>query len=201
MLMKQTLIVIGMLFCTTVFCQIKATTDDGKRVILNNDGSWKFDETSSITETKVSYECSDLIETKVDKVSGQSGTSAKESVLITKDGKNGIGCYLMVSKGTIIFSLTVVGAGSCIDDTDKINILFRDGTRMELVNNGKYNCEKNFTLYFGTLGGKRKELEALKTKEIETMRVWTTDSYVQEDLTPENSKALMKIFECLSSAK
>jgi len=93
----------------------------------------------------------------------------------------------------------VVGAGSCIDDTDKMNILFRDRSRFELVNNGKFNCESAFTLYFGGVFGKKKELEQLRTKEIEKMRIWTSKSYVEEEFTPENSKAFMKSLDCLAT--
>ena len=198
-IMKQ-LLSIGtllLLFCVTTFGQIEATTKEGKKVILNPDGTWKYDETKY--ESKTSFECVDLITNSTDKVTGKVTRGSKESLIVSKDGKNGFGFYLFEGSNSIVVSATVVGAGGCIDDTDKMNILFRDGTRLELINNTKFNCDGNFTLYFGGVFGKKKELEQLRTKEIETMRIWTSKSYVEEDFTPENSKAFMKSLDCLAT--
>ncbi len=197
--MKQLLSIatLLLLFSVTAFGQIEATTKEGKKVILNPDGTWKYDET--IKESKTSFECDDLIANSTDKVTGKTTRGSKESLLVSKDGKNGFGFYLFEGSNSIILSATVVGAGGCIDDTNKMNILFRDGSRLELVNNGKFNCESNFTLYFGGVFGKKKELEQLRTKEIETMRIWTSKSYVEEDFAPEQSKAFMKSLDCLAT--
>lgn len=194
--MKQLLAITILLLTTmTVYCQIEATTKDGKKVVLNNDGTWKYAE--NITESQISYACVDIIKDETDKMTGKSTRSGKEPILISKDGKNGFGFYLLEGANSIIMSITVVGAGSCIDDTNKMNILFRDGSRLELVNNAKFNCDSNFTLYFGSVFGKKKELEQLRSKEIETMRIWTSKSYVEEDFSLENSKLFMKTMSCL----
>ena len=37
-----------------------------------------------------------------------------------------------------------------------------------------------------------KEINLLATQEIETIRVYTSDSYVEEDLTPEESLKIQK---------
>ena len=180
----------------TAIGQIEATTKDGKKVILNSDGTWKYDET--IKETKTSFECDDLVVNDTDKVTGKTTRGSKESLIVSADGKKGFRFYMFEGTNSIILSTKVVGAGGCIDDTNKMNILFRDGSRLELVNNGKFNCESNFTLYFGGVFGKKKDLEQLKIKEIETMRIWTSKSYVEQDFTPENSKVFMKTLECLA---
>jgi len=185
------------LISLTAIGQIEATTKDSKKVILNSDGTWKYDET--IKEIKTSFECDELVVNETDKVTGKVTRGSKESILVSKDGKNGFGFYIFEGSNSIILSATVVGAGGCIDDTNKMNILFRDGTRLELINNTKFNCDGNFVLYFGGVFGKKKELEQLKTKEIETMRVRTSKSYVEEDFTPENSKTFMKTLECLAN--
>ncbi len=181
----------------SVFAQTEATTNDGKKVILNEDGTWKYSEVT-IAETKLSLECSDLISTKTDKMTGKSSTSSTETLIISDDGgKNGFGIYFMDLSGTIVFSIQAVGAGSCIDDDNKMNVLFRDGTRLELINNAKFNCDAKFTLYFGGSFGKKKELEIFRTKEIETMRIWTSKSYVEKDFSSDQSKQFMKTIDCL----
>ena len=198
--MKKTILTLMVLVVSTfsLLAQTEATTKNGKKVILNDDGTWKYDTTIVVEET-VNLECSELISTETDKMTGKSSTAAKNTLIVSDDGgKNGFGIFLMnSSSGSIIFSIQAVGAGGCIDDDNKMNILFRDGTRLELVNNGKFNCKSKFTLYFGGSFGKKKQLEMLRTKEIETMRIWTSKSYVEKNLTSEQSKQLMKTVDCL----
>ena len=67
-----------------------------------------------------------------------------------------------------------------------------------MINNGKFNCDGHFTLYFGGIFGNKKELEMFKTKEVETMRVWTSKSYVEQDLEPDTSILLLRSFQCLA---
>ncbi|WP_028873703.1 hypothetical protein [Psychroserpens burtonensis] len=198
--MRKTILMLAVFTISTLslIAQTEATTKDGKKVILNENGSWEYDENIK-TEKSVTLDCSKLISTDTDKMTGKSSTSSKKVLMVSKNGgKNGFGIFLMKgSSGTIIISTQAVGAGGCIDDDDKMNVLFRDGTRMELVNNGKFNCKSKFTLYFGNSFGKKKELEMLRTKEIETMRIWTSKSYVEEDFTPEQGKELMQTIVCL----
>ena len=100
--------------------------------------------------------------------------------------------------GTVVLSIQAAGGGSCIDEDDKMNILFRDGTRIELINNGKFNCEGKFTLYLGGKIGGKKELESFRSKEIETMRIWTSKSYVEKDFNDSESRQFMQTVSCLS---
>jgi hypothetical protein len=192
-------IVLGIFSIISLYSQTQATTNDGKKVILNDDGTWKFsEETKSQTVEIDNSDCSKYILTDVDKVTGKSSTAAKDMLVISQDGgKNGFGIYLLKGSNSIILSIKAVGAGNCIDDDNKMNILFRDGTRLELVNDSKFNCDAKYTQYFGGVFGKKKELEMFKTKEIETMRIWTSESYVQENFTPEQSKEFMNTINCL----
>jgi len=97
----------------------------------------------------------------------------------------------------LIFNIQAVGAGNCIDDDNKMNVLFKDGTRLEFKNNGKFNCDAEFTLYFGGSYGKRQELQSFIKKEVETIRIWTSKSYVEKDFTNKQSQQLMKTIQCL----
>lgn len=203
--MKKIIFIISILAYTvltslTAFGQTEATTNDGKKVILNDDGTWTYAETIVEKDEPVnSSDCSNYISTEVDKVTGKSTVAAKEMLIVSKDGgKNGFGFYIMKSdRGSIIFSIQAVGAGNCIDDDNKMNVLFRDGTRIELFNDGNFNCDAKYTQYFGDIFGKKKELKLFSTKEVETIRIWTSKSYVEEDFTPEQSKQLLHTVDCL----
>jgi len=199
---KKLLLIASLLFFSQYLsAQINATTKDGKDVLLNENGTWEYvKETDTESPIEMSSDCSDYIVTETDKMTGKSSTGAKETLVISEDGgKTGFGIYALNSSSSksLIFVVQAVGAGGCVDDDDKINILFRDGSRLELVNNGKFNCDAKMTLYFGGSFGKKKQLEELATKEIETMRVWTSKSYVEKDFSSEQSKRLMKTISCL----
>jgi len=203
--MKKLLFIIPayFLFCSLTNAQdIKATTENEKKVILNTNGSWVYAAAgkSEPVPAAGASDCSSYIETTEDKVTGRKTTSSKETIIVSKDGgKKGFGIYLMQgSKGSLIFSIQAVGAESnCIDEGAKINILFTDGSRMELASNSDVNCKGNATVYFGGVFGKKKQMDELQAKKIQTMRVWTSRGYVEEDFTTDQSTQIMQAAKCL----
>ncbi|TVZ14012.1 hypothetical protein [Maribacter sp. MAR_2009_72] len=199
-MLKYYYTIILFLFLTKFsFSQINATTEKGEVVVLNDDGTWQYKIIENVDTTKFSLECADLIETSEDKMTGKSSTTSKETLIISDDGgKNGFGIFALNGASSTILVLQEVGAGSCIDDDNKVNILFRDGSRLEIYNDGKFNCDAKMTLYFGGIFGKKKQLKELASKEIETMRVWTSKSYVEKDFSSNQSKQLMNTLKCLS---
>jgi hypothetical protein len=177
---------------------IEATTIDGKKVMLNSDGTWKYVEVLKEAIADPS-DCSKWITTETDKVTGKTTTASNNMIVVsTDDGKTGLGIYMLIgSTNNLILVIQAVGAGNCIDEGDKINILFTDGTRMELLSEGKFNCEHKATVYFGGVFGKKNQLAQLKTKKIQTMRVWTSDSYVERDFTEDNQLEFSAVINCL----
>ena len=177
----------------------EATTKSGKKVILNSDGTWKYAEEKK-TAIPNNSDCSNFIETTEDKMTGKKSTAAKSTIVVSTDGgKKGFGILLLQSStGGLILSIQAVGAGSCVDEGNKINILFADGSKLELASEGKFNCKGNATVYFGGIFGKKRQLEELRTKKIQTMRVWTSDGYVEKDFTEDNSNEFMQTANCLT---
>jgi hypothetical protein len=200
--MKKVILTITILTLTilSAFAQTEAVTNEGRKAILSDDGTWKYIDTKSETrETTNNFDCSNYIMTEIDKVTGISSLTAKEILIVSNDGgNNGFSFYILKSyRGTIIFSIQVVGASNCIDDDDKMNVLFRDGTRIELTNDADFNCDANYTQYFGDIFGRMKELEMFRTKEVETIRIWTSNGYIEEDFNSEQSKQLIHTVDCL----
>ena len=197
--MKQTLAFLSILliFTSQVFGQVKTINKDGKAIILNDDGTWRYDDSNSVNISNKN--CSDLITTIADKVTGLSSRHSIEAIILNDNGKSKIEIRLLEVNSIIGILFLVEGASRCIDDTNEIYILFRDGTRLVIENDAKYNCDGEFKLYFNNIHGKKKILETISTKEIETIRIWTRESYVEQDLTPENSKELIMSLNCLIS--
>ncbi|WP_460545889.1 hypothetical protein [Echinicola sediminis] len=195
---------LSFLLCFSLFeakAQIEATTVNGEKVILNDDKTWAYAEKEENNQlsTEMDLSCSSLILIEEDKMTGDKTPMLKDAIVLSKDGgTNGIAIYLMKAKNSIIFSLTAIGAGNCIDKGDKINFLFRDGTRMESGNMSNFNCDNKSTMYLGGIFGGKKNLIMLSEKEIATLRVWTSDGYVEEDLSNDDSMVLKAAFKCLT---
>ncbi|MBU2650111.1 MAG: hypothetical protein KKA81_04175 [Bacteroidetes bacterium] len=195
--MKRYLLILSVFFFVGIgFAQQNATTDDGKKVVLNEDGTWDY-----VTENTggIPGDCSTYIVTDSDKITGESSTSTIRKIVVSKDGgETGLIFYGFLSEGKLTITMEVYGASLCMQPGSHINILFRDGSKLDLQNNNKYNCENKGAMFFGDSWGKKKELQLLMKKEIETMRVYTADGFVQEDFTPENSRDLMETLKCFN---
>lgn len=178
-----------------------AITESGKKVLLNIDGTWKYQDTINKAQINSdSLDCNTWIETNIDKVDGKITTASKNAIVMTtEDGKYGLSVFLMKgSTGTLILAIKAIGASVCVEEGAKINILFADESRLVLNNNSKFNCKSNSVVYFGGVFGKKSELDQLKIKPIKTMRVWTADSYVEMDFSTINQNAFMNVINCLS---
>lgn len=146
-----------------------------------------------------SQDCEKWTKFHEDKVSGKGYYVNKESIIVTSDNKQGFNITLMETNKSIIFSIVAVGAGRCIDEKSRIQILFTDDTRIELLNNNDFNCENNSVVYFLNVFGRQWEYDQLSTKNIKTMRVWTSNGYVEEDFSNAKSEQIKNVFRCLKN--
>jgi hypothetical protein len=142
--------------------------------------------------------CSDYTRIHTDAVTGKSYVVGKESLVVSKDYKTKGLNISFIKSTSLILSIKAVGAGRCIDEDSRIQILFTDGTRTELLTDGKFNCENTANVYFYDAFGKKKQAEELMTKDIKIMRVWTSSSYVEEEFNPEQATIFKNVFKCLS---
>lgn len=170
-------------------------------VITSSFGQTQQETIKAIGPPVDSNDCSNWITTTTDKVDGETYTAGKNDLIVSSDGgKKGLSIYMFIPKdNALILSIHAVGASSCIDDENKINFLFTDGSRLAMVNNAAFNCKGNASLFFGGILGKKRELEQLKTKKIQTMRVWTTDGYVEEDFTTDQQEEFFNVINCLTN--
>lgn len=142
--------------------------------------------------------CDSLTTRLTDKVTGKTSTSAKANIVLTGDGgRTGISVYCLKYKDLVILSLHIAGAGPCISATDKVNILFASGEKLELKNDNAANCKGDFKLYFGGDFGKSDNLQQLQKSAIKTIRVWAGTSFVQQDMTAKQSAQLQATLNCL----
>lgn len=175
-----------------------AKTENGKKVILKSNGSWKYineDKTLSMDFSK----CNDFISTTMDKVTGESNTGSKSMIKVSEDGKKMFRIIMVgLKRGSIGVEIKLIGDAGCIDDAAIINILFRDGSRLKIISNSDFNCKGSALVYFGGTFGNNEILKELIQKDIETMRVGTRNSSQTENFSKENSLQFRKTLQCLS---
>ena len=164
-------------------------------------------------------DCAQCLTPSFDKVTGDSILTSKEIIVLDND-KNSL--LIMGSFLDSRLILSIFSDNECIDEGSKINVLFNDNSRLELINEHAYNCKGQATVYFGNPFGKQAEskeakelrqsipdffakqeklpqLKELKTKKIQTIRVWAYDSFIQADFTEKNSTDFINIINCLAN--
>ena len=144
------------------------------------------------------YSCSTLMKSEKDEFTGKVMTSIAEGIVVSDDETTGFGINLFSRDDNDLIFLTIktVGAGNCVEERDRIYINFVDGSKMELVHMGGFDCDATATVYFGRGYGNRRKLKELSEKRIEAMRVWVGDKYVDKRFSGENSLALMNAVRC-----
>mgnify|MGYP006948433096 CR=1 FL=1 len=193
-------IIITLLVLSATFFQVKAqivaTTEDGRKVELNPDGTWRFKEVEKVTPPS---DCSGVLELHEDRMTGNKTFFApKEHIILTKDGETGLAVAWMLIENIIVLSITVDGGG-CIDEDDRIYFLFRDGTRYDRKNETRFNCTGRAGVNFGGPYGKKADLTNFTTKQLAAIRVSTSKNIIEENLTNLESQALMEGVVCIKS--
>jgi len=79
---------------------------------------------------------------------------------------------------------------------DKINILFTNGDRMELLNERDFNCDGKSLVRLKP-GDTTRSLVQLKEKRIKIIRIWIGDNFVQQELSAVNAMMFQEMLLCL----
>lgn len=201
--MHKLITIIFIIFCYNSYCQEVITNDEGKKIKLNNDGSWaevELDDSTS-AQSSEALSKSSLITTLNDEVTGKTYYQMKQTFFVSKSNKYGFGFFAKKDKDDDYFELTigVVGAGDCFKKESKTLILFRDGSRMALFNEAEPNCDSKFGLIFGKESkNDLKDMEKLFSQEIKIMRIHTNKGFVEMEFEPFESKILMNSLKYLS---
>ncbi len=145
--------------------------------------------------------CSSCTKKDYDKVTDTTTIFGRDMV-VSKNRKSGfIVRSLLTPKNTIVLSFGLVGVNPCIDAKTQIHFLFRDKTRITThSSNSIFDCEGSAPIYFGGIFGNYELLRNLQTKEIETVRVHTYRSSIQQDFSNSQSIKLMTQLKCLDKS-
>ena len=157
---------------------------------------------SCFAQVASNHDCYQWIMTKLDSASGKNVVTARDVIMISDDHeKTGLSIYSFLNSSgkVLVIYIQAVGAGTCVDKGDKINILFNDGEEIELSNTNDFNCDGAATMYFGGALGKEDALQMLTSRDIKTMRVWTRDDYMQRTFSEQDALNFKNTIHCLTS--
>ncbi len=177
--------------------QMTAVTTDGRRVMLNPDGTWKaLDQAgdSSAVETN----CNGLM------IYGKDATGkpiiSSDLMLVSYDGgSTGFGLVLEggAKRGYNTLHLTAAGAKACVKKYAKVKITFQDGSSELVASDAFVNCKGDVPIHMGGTFGRMRLMTELGQKQVRSIRISLGDEFMERELTQANSLTLMYSARCL----
>jgi len=206
-----------LLICLKVSAQTEeATTQSGKKVILYSNGTWKYATTdpkvsekdgkkkepekkSSPEPIALSGDCSENLENIEDTRTRIVTTRTKNLIIIAEknDRKEITISMQRGAKDVISIVFHPVGAGQCVGEGNNIIIFFTDGSRLDLINDFT-NCKGESTASLGGNYGRKKALSDLQSKKIKSIKIFTEEGFVLQNLSSANQEEFQQILNCLS---
>ncbi len=204
---KQLFLALFITLCTNLSAQINATTEDGQRVILADDGTWLYAPATtenSLKEIKSHAPgCGDYVTTLLDERTNMNYKTIPTVMLLSEEDESQ---WILIDVGTssipslknvVLFTFSPFGSGECIKDENKIVLQFENGDILEFENDAMYNCNNRFMLYFGGTYKKEKELAKLSQLPLANIKIETQDGSVHKVFTDEQRVAFQKSIQCL----
>lgn len=198
----------------------EATTKSGKKVVLYPDGTWKYAEeskpkaekpvekqqqkTAVIPESKPAFvtgNCENIIERIDTKKAGVTELRTRNMIIAADEsGNKEINILFQKNtKGIITIFFKPVGAGDCIDEGSKVNIVYEDDSKTEFKHDGFANCNREISAGFGGNFGRKKQLEELSSKKIKTVKVRTQNGTAEIKFSAQNQEEFLKAINCIAN--
>ena len=151
--MKKNLTLVLMTVVSLVsYSQTIATTNDGRKVQLFSDSTWRYIEEVVVSANLDDISCETIMEVQVDDMAGTREYLPKKNIKLfnPENPREGIGTYAAtIKKGYLVWSNNLIGAG-CLENA-KIIILFRDSSKSETFSHTEFNCKGDASMYFGEI--------------------------------------------------
>lgn len=150
----------------------------------------------SLTRAQAQTECI----AKPDRITGR--TDWQSDPLVIAENGNEFGTVLsgLPDVKSMIWIMNFQGKQQmCFDKGSIVYILFRNGERMQIYCDLPFNCDGKFSIYFGNIYRKKKELKKLMEHPIEALKlVGFKGANVDQAFTEEDSEKLRRSFICMA---
>lgn len=147
-------------------------------------------------------DCSHLVNTIYDEVTGTTVIRMKDYIFVREDTVKKVALFVAqkIDDQDIETSLTFDCRDlGCISNGNPINILFTDGSREQYTNISTFNCVGFAMLFIDIPDYEGNTIRStLMNKKIKTLRVSGNNKVVQVNLTPENQAHLISVLKCLN---
>ncbi len=174
---------------TAAAAGVLATTDDGRRVVLEDDGTWE--------EVRAEPgDCGALLRDEVEPVTG-AALAAAAPVRLPGPLSTALELSLFGDPVAHTVTWTLVADGvrpACVEADSALEVRFADGGELALVNGLPINCEGTFAV---AMTRDHEKLAGLATRNISALRLWLRDTSVQVAVPPEEAARLRQVFACL----
>ena len=193
-----------------------ATTEDGRKVILNKDGTWQYVVVPDSTQNKTNknpnisntpqgvavlndFRCEDIIRTRMNVQTQQDNLALSEPLIISEEGDEKEFSMLLGvnSSRTYTWDLTISRTKGCATETPMVVLTFVDNSSIRLPVKNDFVCDKKISMFLSKGLGNKGDLKALRTKPIRSIDVETRSGHIVEDLSLEQGVMLQKAFICL----
>ena len=151
-------------------------------------------------------DCSNFVKTVTDEFTDESTISINDYIIsANKDSSEliVIDCFISnrSNKPIVAFMPYEINRGRtishCIKENAVIYLIYRDGSKEQILQNGGFNCDSVLSVYFSGIFKKSKTLNNFLNKEIEKIRVETTEGFIESEITKEDGDRLRKAFNCM----
>ncbi len=169
-----------------------ATADDGRRVLLNDDGTWEEAPAAALP----AGDCAALVSEETDPATNQRWVSSP-TFKWSQDVTHSLTFRVLSpvsAPGTVNWNLTLSGVGAAVTGKSTMIARFTDGTEVTLQNGVSLNYDGLFALGFAKGSS---SLEDFATRELASLRVWGRDGYVEVTPGAEQAATLRQTFACL----
>lgn len=150
-------------------------------------------------QMEIEKQCKSVITKAYDEVEDETYFFGK-NIVLTKNRKQRIILEptLLENGSYLALRISIAGVLGCVSDHSRVSILFGDGTRLFAnTGNSVMNCDGKVALYFGGVFQDLDHLKLLREKPIKTIRVYTYNSYVEQDFTLSQANYLVSSLNCL----
>lgn len=142
--------------------------------------------------------CGRIVETVYDKVEQKTTKRTKKMIFVSTSTSVMFLNFSKVDNGDFFFMVTTSASSSCMMQGDKIVIFFKDQTKIELGNSYETSCGTvRAVAGFSKSVGNLNELELLKTKPIELVRVYTDKGYIDGNFKDSQSQNVLDAINCI----
>lgn len=206
--------VLFLLLAVSVQAQIKATTEDGREVILNKDGTWSYVEETKKKEEKKSKRkevvtppkietipCEQVVADQRNQLLGEFKGLQKRLVFSTSTAHKLSADLRLTSNGTMVWNIKLTGVKGCKEQTPTLFLHFDDDSVEELPVATDFICDDEISIYLVNKRNNKSLFKSLRTKQITRLEIESRRGRISQPVVEEESRVLYSAVGCLLGKK